>query len=149
MAKLDNFTAKYDKNTAGSGTVIIKNNQDSTDINADFDMAKFDLGILEGLSKDIIAQNKGGKKFADSAFAGYNLNLSVKAGTAWYNNVEAQNLSLGVTLQDNVIDITRFGVIMPGDTTIKTVGRINLNNGVDYIFNQAADSKDLLSLIHI
>lgn len=112
-------------------------------------MAKFDLGILEGLSKDIIAQNKGGKKFADSAFAGYNLNLSVKAGTAWYNNVEAQNLSLGVTLQDNVIDITRFGVIMPGDTTIKTVGRINLNNGVDYIFNQAADSKDLRTFVSV
>lgn len=149
MAKLDNFTAKYDKNTAGSGTVIIKNNQDRTDINADFDMAKFDLGILEGLSKDIIAQNKGGKKFADSAFAGYNLNLSVKAGTAWYNNVEAQNLSLGVTLQDNVIDIMRFGVIMPGDTTIKTVGRINLNNGVDYIFNQAADSKDLRTFVSV
>ena len=140
LAKLDNFTAKYDKNTAGSGTVIIKNNQDRTDINADFDMAKFDLGILEGLSKDIIAQNKGGKKFADSAFAGYNLNLSVKAGTAWYNNVEAQNLSL---------DITRFGVIMPGDTTIKTVGRINLNNGVDYIFNQAADSKDLRTFVSV
>ena len=112
-------------------------------------MAKFDLGILEGLSKDIIAQNKGGKKFADSAFAGYNLNLSVKAGTAWYNNVEAQNLSLGVTLQDNVIDIMRFGVIMPGDTTIKTVGRINLNNGVDYIFNQAADSKDLRTFVSV
>ena len=104
---------------------------------------------MEGLSKDIIAQNKGGKKFADSAFAGYNLNLSVKAGTAWYNNVEAQNLSLGVTLQDNVIDITRFGVIMPGDTTIKTVGRINLNNGVDYIFNQAADSKDLRTFVSV
>ena len=52
-------------------------------------------------------------------------------------------------MQDNVIDITRFGVIMPGDTTIKTVGRINLNNGVDYIFNQAADSKDLRTFVSV
>ncbi len=149
IIKFDNFTAKYDKNTAGSGTVIAKKNNGRIAINADFDMTRFDLNLLTGIGQDILTYVQGGKKIAESPFAKYDMNISVKSGTALYNNVEAQNLSFGITLLNNVIDITRFGLVMPGSTNIKTVGRINLNNGIEYIFNQIYDTQDLRTFASI
>ena len=143
MVKFDNFSAKYDKNTAGSGTVIAKKHEGRIAVNADFDMTKFDLNLLTGLGEDIVTYFKNGKKITDSPFSQYDMNISIKSGTALYNNIEAQNLNLGITLLNNVIDITRFGLSMPGDTSIKTVGRINLLAGGEYIFNQIIDTKDL------
>ena len=143
LLKLDNFTTKFDKNTAGSGTVIINKGAEIPQINASFDLTKFDLNIFEDLAQDIIKYTASGKKFAESPFAGYDFSLSAKAASAWYNNVEARNLTMAFNLKQNILDITRFGVVMPGESILKTVGRINLNNGIEYMFNQAFDTKDL------
>ena len=149
ILKLDNFTTKFDKNTAGSGTVIINNTSDIPQINASFDLTKFDLNIFEDLILDIVDYTKAGKKFAESPFSGLDFSLSAKATSAWFNNVEARNLTMALNLKQNTIDVARLGVIMPGDTVIKTVGKINLDNGVNYIFNQALDAKDLRTFASI
>ncbi len=149
ILKLDNFTTKFDKNTAGSGTVIINHTTDIPQVNASFDLTKFDLNLFESLAQDIIDYNRAGKKFAESPFAGVDFSLSAKATSAWYNNVEARNLTMAINVKQNIVDIARFGVIMPGETIIKTVGKVNLNNGVDYIFNQAFDTKDLRTFASI
>ncbi len=149
VIKLDNFSVKYDKNTAGSGTIVAKKHEGRIAVNADFDMMKFDLSLLTGLGEDIIAYFESGKKITDSPFSKYDMNISIKSRTAWYNNTEAQNLNLGVTLLNNVIDITRFGVSMPGDTSIKMAGRINLIAGGEYMFNQIFDTKDLRTFASI
>ncbi len=142
-AKLDNFTTRYGQNTAGSGTVIIKNDAEGKDINADFDMAKFDLKILEDLGSDIVKYAQSGKKLGESDLAQYSAAFTIKAGNARFRDAEAQNLSLNLTFKDGILDVTRFGIIMPGETIFKTVGRINLNDNLEYIFNQAVESKDL------
>lgn len=143
ILKLDNFTTKFDKNTAGSGTVIVNRSSSIPQVNASFDLTKFDLNLFEKLVQDIVDYTKAGKKFAQSPFAGYDLSFSAKATSAWYNNAEARNLTMAINVKQNVIDIARLGVVMPGETIIKTVGKINLSNGIDYIFNQAFDTKDL------
>ncbi len=149
ILKLDNFTTKFDKYTAGSGTVIINRAVDIPQINASFDLTKFDLTLFEKIAQDIVDYTKSGKKFAESFFAGYDLSLSAKATSAWYNNAEARNLTMSLAIKQNMIDIARFGIIMPGDTIIKTVGKINLNNGIDYIFNQTFNTKDLKTFASI
>lgn len=143
LLKLDNFTTKFDKNTAGSGTVIVNKTAEIPQINASFDLTKFDLNIIEDLAKDLVEYTTSGKKFVESPFSGYDVSLSAKATSAWYNNIEARNLTMAFNLTQNILDITRFGVVMPGESIIKTVGKINLNNGVEYIFNQSFDTKDL------
>jgi len=138
ILRLDNFTTKFGKNTAGSGSVIIKKDQTGKEITADFDMAQFDLSVLENLSKDLIRTHTS----AETRFSGYKGVLNLKAGRCIYRKAEAQNLNLGLSFANNTLDITRFGIIMPGDSVIRTVGRVNLAT-FEYIFNQSFDSKDL------
>lgn len=143
LVKLDNFTTKFDKNTVGSGTVILKKDANIPEINAAFDFSKFDLNIFEYLADDIITYTKSGKTFAQSPFAGYIFNFTAKAASALLNDIESRNLTVAFSLNDNAIDITRFGLVLPGDTVLKTVGKIKLDKDINYIFNQAIDSKDL------
>lgn len=143
LAKLDNFTVKYGQNTIGTGNALIKNGNPRNEVSASFDMTKFDTNIIENISHDFINMVKSGKKFADTPFFNYDGAVNIKASQALVKETEAQNLNLGLKLKDGVLDFTRFGLNMVGDTTIKAVGRIDLNNGGNYQFNQILESKDL------
>ncbi len=143
LVKLDNFTTKFDTNTVGSGTVILKRDANIPEINAAFDFSKFNLEIFEFLADDIITYTKSGKTFAQSPFANYTFNFTAKASSALLNNIESRNLSFAFLLKNNIIDITRLGIVLPGDTVLKTVGKIKLDKDIDYIFDHSIDSKDL------
>ncbi|MBO5039272.1 MAG: AsmA family protein [Alphaproteobacteria bacterium] len=143
LAKLDNFTVKYGQHSIGTGSAVIKNGQPRGEISANFDMTQFNINLIENISRDYINMVNSGKKFGDMFFSNYDSTLNIKAGQAFVNGTEAKNLNLGLKLKDGVLDLTRLGVIMAGDTSLKAVGKINLNNGVDYQFNQVFETNDL------
>ncbi|MBR5598930.1 MAG: AsmA family protein [Alphaproteobacteria bacterium] len=144
QTKLDNFTLKYGKDTAGSGVVNLKK-ADKWIIDADLDMIMFDLGLLRDISKDVVAKanSQNNKEAENNNSTKYDLNVNIKSNYAKYQNADAQKLMIGVKYADDVINVDRFSVIMPGETYIKSVGKVNLSPKVEYIFNQTVDSKDL------
>lgn len=143
LAKLDNFTVKYGQSSIGTGNAVIKNGQPRREISANFDMTQFNINLIENISRDYINMVNSGKKLSDASFFNYDGTLNIKAGQAFINGTEAKNLNFGLRFKDGVLDLTRMGVTMAGDTLLKAVGKINLNNGIDYQFNQVFESKDL------
>lgn len=139
--KFDNFTAKYGKQTAGSGVVNISKN-DKWNIEADFDMLQFDLGLIENIAKNIVNASKS----EENKFEGlkkYNANLNIKANHATYRGADVQKLILGLGLNDNAINVNRLGAVLPGDTSVKLTGKADLSSKLNYIFNSSVESKDL------
>lgn len=162
--KLDNFTVKYGNNTAGSGIASIKKD-DKFIIDADFDMLQFDLGLLENIANSILATevqkvataeakdgtkeetpNKTSQKINNTK---YNANINVKSNLATYRGEGAQKLNFGISVSNDDIQVNRFAVTMPGETIIKSVGKINLRPKFEYIFNQTIDAQDIKSFAHI
>ena len=146
QTKFDNFTIKYGNSTAGSGTIGIKKDEKWT-IDTDLEMISFDLGLLETMAKDIIKKNKALEKSETKEPSqntdNFALNLNIKSNFAKYQNADAQKLILGLKYANNVINLDRFNVIMPGETSIKSVGKVNLGSTLEFIFNNTLDSKDL------
>ena len=140
--QLDNFTVKYGSNTAGSGVSTIKKG-DKINIDADFDMLQFDLGLLEDIARSIIASQKQVNENKNKIK--YSANISVKSNHAVYRNADAQKLNFGISFNNDNIIVNRFAVTMPGETVVKSVGKINLLPKFDYIFNQTIDAQDIKS----
>ncbi len=141
MAKLDNFTTKYGKNITGSGNILL-NLRNEKSIAAEFNMAKFDLNVLETIVRDYINFAEKGGKFADTAVAPYALTFKLRSPSAFYKNADAQNLNLGFSLNKGILDINNFGIVMSGETSFRTAGKVNLNDKIQYIFNQSVKSED-------
>lgn len=143
MLKLGNFTIAFGRDTKGTGTVIIKKDKEKKDINANFDMTHLNLDILEHLSADFVNYAQSGVKFSDTKIANYSGEFNVKAGDVFYHSVAAKNFNLNIALQDNVLNFARYGIDMPGDTNIKGVGKLDLNNNFSYQFDQSLKTNDL------
>ena len=156
LTKLDNFSTKYGNNTAGSGVVKVKK-AEKWNFDADLEMLQFDLGILEDISKDIIKKETAQKEQANEnseskpsentqasiSVPNYDLKLNIQSNYAKYKNVDAQKLTLGLGYSDGVISLDRFSVVMPGESAIKSVGKVSLLPKINYAFNQTFESKDL------
>lgn len=141
--KLGNFTIAFGRDTKGTGTVIIKKNKEKKDVNANFDMTHLNLDILEHLSADFVNYVQSGAKLSDMKIANYSGEFNIKAGDVFYHNVAAKNFNLNIALQDNVLNFTRYGIDMPGDSNIKGVGKLDLNNNFSYQFDQSLRTNDL------
>ena len=142
IIKLENFTIAFNRDTKGTGAVIIKRNKNLTDINANFDMSHMNLDILENIGADFINHVQSGAKLADLNIADYSGELNIKSGDVLYHNASAKNFSLNVALQDNVLNFGRYGIDMPGETNVKGVGKVALNN-FNYQFDQTVKTNDL------
>ena len=46
-------------------------------------------------------------------------------------------------ISNNTIDFTRFGVVMPGETVVKSVGEVSLSPKLEYAFENSISSKDI------
>ncbi len=162
---LDNFTIKYGSNTAGSGVATIKKD-DKFNIDSDFDMLQFDLDLLENIAKSIIAsysktnneiniaqeteQNTENQpKAKKTNKIKYNANINVKSNHAMYHGADAQKLNFGISVNNDDILINRFSVTLPGETVIKSVGKVILAPKFEYIFNQTVDAKNIKSFVHL
>ena len=146
--KLENFTLKYADNTAGSGTVeFIKG--DKTSILANIDMIQFDLDILENIMTDITSYISSGKNFAETSLANYNAEINIKSNNAWYKQTSAQNLILALSLKDNIININRLGLILSGETNLKTTGKIALSPEFYYNIDNNIETSDIKSFASI
>lgn len=141
MAKLDNFATKYGRNITGSGNVLL-NLKSEKSIAAEFNMAKFDLNVLETIVRDYVAFSEKGGKLADTFISPYSVSFKLRSPNAFYKDVDAQNLNLGFNLNNGILDINSFGIVMPGETSFRTVGKVNLNDKLQYIFNQSVKSED-------
>ena len=143
QTKLDNFTFKYGNNIAGSGVANIKKS-DKWLIDTDLDLISFDLELLESLAKDVIAQVSKTDENAkeQNSTNKYEANINIKSNHAKYKNADAQKLMIGAKFVNNVLNVDRFSIVMPGETHIKAVGKINFEPKIEYIFNQTIDSKD-------
>ncbi|MBE6463089.1 MAG: AsmA family protein [Alphaproteobacteria bacterium] len=163
----DNFTVKYGNNTAGSGNATIKKD-DGYNIDADFDMLQFDLGLLENIANSIISTQKHAKIVTTAENntelneneatkteeksknkIKYNANINVKSNHAVYHGADAQKLNFGISINNDNIQVNRFAVTMPGETVIKSVGKINLHPKFEYIFNQTIDAQDIKSFVYL
>lgn len=143
LTKLTNFAVKYGNDVIGSGTMVVTNDDTNKDIVADFNMTKFDLNLIENFAQDFIQYTKDKKKIADTKIYPYSLALNLKSGNSSFNQATVQDLILGLTLKEGILDVTRFGGTFPGETTLNTVGKIDLNNNCKFIFNSEAESQDL------
>lgn len=141
MAKLDNFTTKYGRNITGSGNILL-NFKNEKSVAAEFNMAQFDLNVLETIARDYIKFAANDGKFADIFLAPYNISFKLRSPSAFYKNTDAQNLNLGLSLNNGILDINNFGIVMPGETSFRTAGKINLSDKLQYIFNQSIKSED-------
>lgn len=142
IAKLDNFTTKYGKNITGSGSVMLSL-KNTKNIAAEFNMAQFNLDVLETIVRDYIQFADKGGNYGDTIIAPYNIAFRLRSPTAYYKNTEAQSLNIGFNLNKGIFDITNFGIIMPGETAYRAVGKVNLNDKLQYSFSQTFKSEDL------
>lgn len=141
MAKLDNFTAKYGKNITGSGNILL-NLKTEKSMAAEFNMAQFNLDVLETIVRDYIKFSETGGKFSDTFLSPYSISFKLRSPNAFYKNIDAQNLNFGFNLNNGILDIHNFGIVMPGETSFRTAGKVNMNDRLQYIFNQVIKSKD-------
>lgn len=142
---LDNFTAKYGNNTVGTGKVVIQPAKEKKLVTADFDMKKFDLDIIKNICDNYVDFIKKGGKFSALPYTG---ELSIKATDVLLNNIDAQDLSFLVSVDDEFASIERFGLSLLGDSTVKMVGKINLDT-LQYVFAQSVKTADLRVLASI
>lgn len=148
MAKLDNFTTKYGKNITGSGSVMLSL-KEVKNVAAEFNMAQFDLDVLETIVRDYIKFAGKGGKFSDTIMSPFNIAFRLRSPTAFYKNTEAQGLNLGFNLSNGILDVTNFGIMMPGETALRMAGKVNLNDGVQYNFNQTFKSEDFRTFVSV
>ena len=139
--KLENFTTKYGANTVGTGTVDIKTVNNQTIADAVFKMNKVDLDIFKNISNDYINKYKSEASVSDIDFSKYNFNLTVNADSAFYNGSESKNLIAAIELKDALLNVSRLGLVMPGNTNIKTLGSVDLKT-MNYKFNNTLESED-------
>lgn len=141
----DNFTIKYGDNTVGTGNVSLQLSENKKLITSDFDMKKFDLDIIKNICNDYIDFIKKGEKLAYSDYSG---ELSIKAKDSLLNGVGAQDLSLALSVSDGFVSIERFGINLPGDSSVKMVGKVNLDT-LQYASNQYIKTSDLRVLASV
>lgn len=148
IAKLDNFTTKYGQNTAGSGNILV-DIKDTKNIAAEFNMTQFNLDVAETIVRDYINFVKQGGNYTDTLIAPFNIAFKLRSPTAFYKNTEAQKLNIGFNLVDGMLDITNFGIVMSGETAYKAMGKVNLNDKLQYSFNQTLRSEDFRTFASI
>ncbi len=150
-AKLDNFNFKYGRNNIGNGSVFLKSDGDNKEAAANFNMTQFDLSLLEQLSRDYINFAKMDDKYGlAEKLQKYAASLNLKSAQTTYNESAVQNLSMELALKDGILGLTRFSALFPGETSLKTAGKINLNDkALPFIFNQAVESRDLRTFASI
>ncbi len=141
IAKLENFTTKYGRNITGSGSVLL-NLRNEKSVVAEFNMAQFNLDVLETIARDYIKFSQNGGKLADTAIFPYSVSFKLRSPSAFYKNAEAQNLNFGFNLNNGILDINSFGIVMPGETSFRTAGKVKLDEKLQYIFNQSIKSED-------
>ena len=144
--KLNNLTAKYGNHTTGTGNVTIKKSDDIKNITMDFNMADFDFTLLNNIARDIIHYSKSEHK---ENLSKYEISANLKSGKVQFNGAAAQNLSLNASYKNGIIDINRLGLSLPGNTNVKTVGKVNINEAMEYKFNQTLHSDDLRTFASI
>lgn len=149
FAKLNNFVIKYGDKAAGSGDLMLKNLPNNKEFALNLEMTQLDLGIFELIGKDILENTRQGKKFADSNLATYNGIIDIKAAHALYNGAEVLNFNTGLTLQNGLLTITRLGLNMPGNTNLKFIGAINLNENLAFQINQIFETDDLRQFVSV
>lgn len=140
---LDNVNIAFGNKTKGTGTILLTAKKDKTDVVANMDMSIFDLSLLEYICSDMVSFSKAGNKFTETDLAKYAVSLNLKSGKAYYNGAEIQDLIFVADLENNQINLSRFGAIFPGNTSIKSAGTVDLTNGVNYNFNQNVETSDL------
>ncbi len=141
LANLEHFTLEYGKLTAGSGNILL-NLKNEKNIAAEFNMKNFDLDILETLIHDYVLNVQKGETDTASMLSPYNISFKLRSPEAVYKGALAQNLNLGFNYNKGIVDISSFSLVMPGKTNLLTVGKLNLNKGLQYIFNQVISSED-------
>jgi len=149
FAKLNNFVIKYGDKAAGSGDLMLKNFPNNKEFALNLEMTQLDLGIFELIGKDVLQSMRQGKKFADSNLATYNGIIDIKAAHALYNGAEVLNFNTGLTLQNGLLTITRMGLNMPGNTNLKFIGAVNLNENLAFQINQIFETDDLRQFISV
>ncbi len=140
ILKLNNFNVKYGNNTIGNGFVNLSKGE-KWNISSDIDMSKFDLSLLENIGIDIV--NYSNNINEETKLPNVDMDISVKSDNATYKGAAAHKLNMGVTYNDGVINLNRFAVTMPGETTIKSLGKLTTTPKLEYIFENTLESKDI------
>ena len=140
VLNLNNFNIKYGNDTIGNGLISIAKDE-KWNISSDIDMSKFNLNILENIGIDLVDFSKNVKEEKKPLDIGMDINI--KSDNASYNGAVAHKLNMGIAYNNGVIDINRFAVTMPGETSIKSIGKITTAPKLEYIFNNTVESKDI------
>lgn len=139
--KLENFTTKYGENTVGTGTVNVKTVEKRKVADAVFKMNKIDLDIFKNIANDYINDFESEDKNSFDDLSKYGFILNINADSAFYNEAESKNLILALELKDALLSVSHLGLVMPGNTNIKTLGSVDLKT-LNYNFNNSLQSDD-------
>ncbi len=145
---LSNFNVKYGNDTVGNGSVVISKGE-KFNISSDIDMLKFNLNILENIGADITNFSKNNKDNKELSLPKFDMDVNIKSDNASYNGVAAHKLNMGIVYNDGIINLNRFAVTMPGETTIKSVGKITIAPKLEYILENTLESKDIKTFASI
>lgn len=147
--KLNNFNIAYGAHTKGNGTVVVNFAEDKQNVDIALDMSSIDLTILETIGKDIVSHLGDDQPSLSASLAKYNVALNMKSGRGLYRNAEIQNLNLAANLENSILSLSRFNIDLPGTTSIKTIGKIDFNNVLDYTFDNNVKTNDLRAFVSL
>jgi len=149
LLNLDNFNIAYGKDNKGVGTIAVKISKEKKNIQGNFDMTSFNLGLLRNIGSDMVNFVKDGNKIAETSFAQYDGEINLHAGNVTYNDVTAQNLNMNLSLTDGLLTLNRFGLNLLGETAIKSSGNVKFNETLDYQVETAIKTADLRAFTSI
>lgn len=147
--KLDNFNISFGRDTKGVGSIILNKNKEQQGFQASFDMTQFNLSVLQSILTDMLVAVKSNKDFDASKYAGLSGDVNLKSGNVVYNGVAANNLNIGFTFKNNALSLDRFGLDMPGESSVKLVGKATLDKTLSYQFSPSVKTNDLRVLASI
>ena len=139
--KLDNFNISYGNNNKGNGAVVIKSDQDKTNVATEIKMSQFDLDVLEQFVADTATYSKSHR--IGELLSAYRGTLDLKANKVTYRNAQAQNLALNLILDNYTLKIDPFVVELPANTLIKTTGTVAFSRSIHYQLTQNFKTDDL------
>ncbi len=139
---LTNVVVKYG-DTQGSGSLLFPyKDPASKEIKANFEFAELDVEPFVNFMKELVEKYKTEPYDPDYK---YDLDVGVSALKAFYQGQGLKNLKTRFDLKNNIVNLKEFSVVLPGDTLLKTDGRIYAKDEKPiYRLNLFVEAVDLL-----
>ena len=149
---LSSFVVKYGDDTAGAGNILIplrpKMDEDKATVEAGFEMTDLDLQPIVGILKELVKKYDDPNARFEPALD-FNLNVSLKAVQATYNNQSVRNLNLSANIIDDILTVKSLSGLLPGDTDFQASGSVFENEKtLSYDFKVKSMSQDFLKFIN-